>query len=174
MMIRVARSSVVVSFVVVLGLAVGCAPAKSTTKKSAPAPKTAAAKKSEPEKKAAPAAKEEPAKTSAPASSAALKAEVKIGTDIQDREPTGVSNSFDSGTLQVVGWTRVTGANEPTEIIHVWSYKGAEQSSVPLPVKSSSYRTFSRKSVIGQKGKWKLTVKDAEGRVIGSKDFEIK
>jgi hypothetical protein len=102
-----------------------------------------------------------------------LKADLKTGTGIDKSEPTGVADSFPVNTDQVVGWSRITGAAEPTEISHVWIFNGKEQSTVYLNVKSSSFRTYSRKSIRGQAGKWTLAVRDAAGQLISSKDFEV-
>jgi hypothetical protein len=102
-----------------------------------------------------------------------LTADIAVGTGVENHEATGVSDSFSSDTEQLVGWSRVKGAAEPAEIRHVWSYNGKELDSIALNVQSSSYRTFSRKTVKGMPGTWTLEVKDNEGRLIGSKKVEV-
>jgi hypothetical protein len=102
-----------------------------------------------------------------------LTAEIKIGTDLQDREVVGESTNFGTDVEKVVGWTRITGAGMPTEITHVWKRNGEEVSSVPLRVQSASYRTYSRKTIAGMPGNWSLEVKDANGNIIASKEFTV-
>ena len=109
----------------------------------------------------------------APSATKSLKVEIKIGKGVADREATGVADSFTSDTEQLVGWTRIEGANEPVEVKHVWSLNGKEVASIPLEVKSSSFRTWTRKAVSGMTGTWNLSVKDADGHVLASKDVQV-
>src|SRR5205823_10621794 len=74
---------------------------------------------------------------------------------------------------KVVGWSKVEGAQEPTEITHVWIYKGNEIAAVPLSVKSSFFRTYSRKTVTSFVGPWTFQVKDSGGKVLAEKKFEV-
>ncbi len=102
-----------------------------------------------------------------------LKVEIKLGTGIENRQVTGEADSFDATTSQIIGWTLIEGANEPVDITHEWLLNGETTSTVPLSVKSSRFRTFSRKSINGRTGSWEFRVKDAGGAVIASKKFEI-
>jgi len=110
-----------------------------------------------------------------PAQSAGSKisVEIKIGTGIEKFDPTGIAATFPASVPQLVGWTRVTGALAPVVITHVWILNGEEKAAIELPVKSSTYRTWSRKSINGQTGKWRLDVKGPDGTVIGSQEFEV-
>ncbi len=111
------------------------------------------------------------AETAAPAT--ALKADVKIATDVQNREPAGVADSFGAEVPAVAAWCRVTGAEHPTEITQIWKRNGEEVGRIPLKVQSASYRTYSRKSVAGLPGNWSVEVVDAAGVIIGSADFNV-
>ena len=103
-----------------------------------------------------------------------LKAELKVGTDVKDHEIVGEASSFPGDTDKVVAWTRVTGAAQPTQVFHVWKLDGKEMSKVTLNVQSASYRTYSRKSVAGNPGKWSVEVQDNSGKVLASKDFTVE
>lgn len=103
-----------------------------------------------------------------------LRVEVKVGTQLNDREPVGVADSFSVKTPELVAWTRVTGAKEPTEVTHVWICNGKEVAWAELPIRSSSYRTWSIRPLKEMAGKWTLQVKDVDGRLLGSKDFVVK
>ncbi len=102
-----------------------------------------------------------------------LKVEIKIGTGIANREIVGVSDSFSSETAELVCWTYIKGATEPTDVRHVWSFNNKVVGDAVLQVKSSSYRTWSRRPVAGRIGEWTLDVKDSEGRVLASKKFTV-
>lgn len=102
-----------------------------------------------------------------------LKAEIQIGTGIENHEPTGVSDTFTSDAGQLVGWSRITGAQQPTEVRHVWKWNGNIVSTVPLSIQSPSYRTYSRKSIDGKTGTWTLEVKDIDDRLLDSKSVEV-
>jgi len=106
-------------------------------------------------------------------SSGGLSAEIKIGTGLENKEATGVADTLPADTVQLVGSTRISGANEPTQITHVWKFNGEDAGSVPLNVKSSPFRTFSRKTVIGS-GTYSLEVQDANGKAIASKEVQIQ
>ena len=105
---------------------------------------------------------------------AKLSVEVKIGSGIADRRLTGEADTFPAGTAQLVGWSRVTGAREPEQIMHVWKLNGAKYTSVPLIVKTSPYNTHSRITTGDRIGKWTLEVQDMDGNVLGVKDVETK
>jgi len=103
-----------------------------------------------------------------------LRVEISIGTSVENKKLVGEAESFSSEVPQLIGWTRIIGSQEPTEIQHVWICDGKEMSAVSLPVQSKSFRTFSRKTLFGKKGKWMLEVRDIDGKLLASKDFEVK
>lgn len=114
-----------------------------------------------------------PASAAPVAKKVTLSAEVKIGTGLENRDVTGEADSFPATTPQLVGWSRVTGAEEPTQVMHVWKLNGEKAAEVPLSVQTSSYRTHSRKTVEGHPGKWSLEVQDMDGNVLGSKEVTV-
>lgn len=107
------------------------------------------------------------------AEGSALTVEVAVGTGIENKTLIGENTSFSSDTPQVVGWSRILGAKEPTEIRHIWKCDGKEMSSVTLGVQSSSFRTHSRKNLFGKAGHWTFEVVDVDGHVLASKEFEV-
>ena len=107
------------------------------------------------------------------AAESALKAEVKIGTGLENREAVGVADSFTADTPQLTAWSRITGAAEPTTVTHVWTYNGTEIISIPLEIRSASFRTHSNITVHNRVGTFAVTVKDAAGNTLGSKSVEV-
>jgi hypothetical protein len=114
-----------------------------------------------------------PAATAEATTQDKIRVEIKIGTDVQNREIVGESDNFTIDTPKLAAWTRIIGSSQPTQVWHVWKVNGEEISKVALNVTSSYFRTFSRKDVNRQAGNWTLEVRDAGGNVIGSKDFTV-
>lgn len=103
---------------------------------------------------------------------AELKVNLKVGTGIQNREPIGVGDSFPSKTPELVVWTQVLGATAPREIWHIWALNGKDVFRVRLWVKSSSFRTWSRKTLLGETGHWTVRIKDDTGNVLATTSFK--
>lgn len=96
---------------------------------------------------------------------------IGVGTAVVDRELRGEAGSFPAEVGQVVCLTRVEGAGEPTRVTHVWLSGGEERRSIELDVRSSSWRTWSRKNVTP--GEWTVRVLDADGVEISSASFTV-
>ncbi len=77
------------------------------------------------------------------AANADAAAEVKAGTGIEDREPTGVANTFKKGDTVFV-WSNITDADGQT-VEHVWKLDGKEVFKVSFEVKSKRWRVNSRR-----------------------------
>ena len=52
--------------------------------------------------------------------------ESSVATNVVDRMPTGVANTFRSNVERVYAWTRIEGANGDTMIHHVCIHQGVE------------------------------------------------
>lgn len=99
--------------------------------------------------------------------------EIKFGSAVENRDVVGEAETFAADAGSVIGWTRITGFDQPGEVRHVWFFDGKEIASLTLPVRSSPYRTWSQKDVSGRVGEWRLEVRDAEGTALGSKTFTV-
>jgi len=64
-----------------------------------------------------------------------LTVETRLGTGVEERELIGEASSFPLSVGKVYCWTCVKGADEPTEITHVWYYGVEKMAEVVLPVK---------------------------------------
>jgi hypothetical protein len=97
-----------------------------------------------------------------------------ICKDVVDHEPVGSGNSFTVNVGKLYCFTKITGAESPTHVTHVWLYDGTERARVELPVNSASWRTFSSKIIQEHElGAWRVDVLDAEGNVLKTLDFEV-
>lgn len=98
-----------------------------------------------------------------------------ICADVVDREPQGSAETFPAGIEQVCLWTKFVGAADSTTVSHVWLYNGNEMASVDLPVKSSSWRTWSSKKMLPTwVGNWEVKVLDSDGNILKSVTFTIE
>ncbi len=146
--------------------------AEEAAKPAAPAeePKAAAlAPEAKPEEKAA------PAKAEGKAPSEYEVVDVKLGTDVKDRETEGVADSFKADVGKVYCWTKVTGPEGGGEITHAW-YRGDEKmSDVKLALKFKSVRTWSYKTIPADgQGEWRVDVLAPDGTVLKSVAFKVE
>jgi hypothetical protein len=94
---------------------------------------------------------------------------------IKDRTPITVSDTFPSEIAAVCCFTRISGAEDTTEVVHSWYHGKTRIVDVSLPVKSPLWRTWSRKTIApGGRGEWKVEVIAPDGSVIASKKFFIE
>ena len=113
------------------------------------------------------------AQESAPTSSV-LSAEAQLCSGISERMPTGMSDKFAPEVGQIYLWCRILGALEPTTVKHIWSYKGEEMASVELTIKSSSFRTWSSKTILPEwTGDWSVKIVDASGVTLKELSFTV-
>ncbi|OGR89384.1 MAG: hypothetical protein A2992_04455 [Elusimicrobia bacterium RIFCSPLOWO2_01_FULL_59_12] len=109
-----------------------------------------------------------------PAASAPAAAEVPEGSievlrlalckNVADREPDQEITSAALGDV-VTGWIQVRSGLGEVTLTHRWLHEGENMGDVPLVVRSSPFRTWSRKTM-GATGKWTLQVLDPQGAVL--------
>jgi hypothetical protein len=123
----------------------------------------------------------ESARTPAPPSpptarSAALNiSETSICHGVEDRMPTGISDTFPWSVPRVYIWSLVESKTFPTEIRHIYYYNGQKVSDVALTVRSSYWRTWSYQTIASKnlKGLWQVDIATADGRVLRRLGFTV-
>jgi hypothetical protein len=96
-------------------------------------------------------------------------------TDVVDLEPVGSGTSFPVSLGMLFCFTKVTAAQSPTQITHVWYFDGTERARVDLAVNSVSWRTYSSKIIQSHEmGAWSVDVLDANGKVLKTLKFEVR
>ena len=100
--------------------------------------------------------------------------ETQLCTGIEEREPVGAADQFPSDVGQVYLWCKVMGCMDTTMIKHVWYYRGEEMAAVQFPVRSSSWRTYSYKTIPPEwSGDWVVKVIDAGGNIMKAVPFKL-
>ena len=101
--------------------------------------------------------------------------ETAICRDVVDRAPIGRGSVFHTDTERLYCFTKVVGAKTDTTIIHHWYLNGKLKTSVTLPVKSASWRTWSSKKITpNDAGDWMVEVLTADGNAIESILFLVQ
>ena len=97
-----------------------------------------------------------------------------ICQDVVDREPVDAGVSFSASVGTLYCFTKITGAQEPTKVTHIWYFGASERAKVELDITSSSWRTWSSKIIQAHEiGSWRVDVLDAAGTVLKELQFEI-
>lgn len=97
-----------------------------------------------------------------------------ISRDVVNREAVDVGTRFPNSVSRLYCYTKIVGASQPTEIVHVWSYGDVERARISLNVKSSNWRTFSSKAIQPHEiGAWRVDVLDSAGNLLQTINFEV-
>ncbi len=98
-----------------------------------------------------------------------------ITSAIEDQMPIDRVESYRADFGKLYCFTRISGAQEDTEVTHVWYYQDAELARVTLPVRSSDWRTYSSKRFLPQwAGQWRVVVLDGEQNEIATIPFMLE
>ena len=102
-------------------------------------------------------------------------AESAVCTGISDRQPDGTAAEFSKDVPKIYYWTKINGAQGEETVKHIWYHGDTVIGEVPLNVKTSSYRTWSSKTVYpGLEGQLSVAVIDADVNVLKKDEFIIK
>jgi len=98
-----------------------------------------------------------------------------ITTAIENQMPVDQIESYRADFGKLYCFTRIVGAQENTEITHVWYYEDDEMARVTLSIGSADWRTYSSKRFLPQwAGNWKVVVLDSDQNVIGEIPFVLE
>ena len=101
--------------------------------------------------------------------------ESAIALDVIDRMPVGADSTFTAGVERLTCWTRVSGAEAPATLHHVWIWNDQEMADVMLNVGGSPWRTFSNKAIMPDwTGDWRVEVRDDTGNVLETIRFRVQ
>ncbi len=98
-----------------------------------------------------------------------------ITTAIKNQLPVDRIETYHADFGKLYCYTRIVGAQDDTEVTHVWYYQDTELARVTLPVKSSDWRTYSSKRFLPQwAGQWRVVILDGEGNEIATIPFSLE
>lgn len=101
--------------------------------------------------------------------------EIEFASSIENREPVGVDTTFAADIGNIFCYTHVKGAEDTTQVAHVWYYKEEEKARINLDVRSDDWRTWSSKTILKSwTGRWRVMVEDIEGNVLATKTFVVR
>lgn len=101
-------------------------------------------------------------------------AEAAICRNIEDREPIDSGDTFKTTVDRLYCFTKITGAQTPIEIVHVWNFGDTVRATINLPIKSSNWRTWSSKKIQAHEiGDWHVDVIGPDGNVLKTLKFKI-
>jgi hypothetical protein len=101
-------------------------------------------------------------------------AEAVICQEILDRQPVSGGTSFPASTGRLWCFTRIQGAQSPTEVTHVWYYGEVERFRIGLAINSTDWRTYSAKRIQPHEtGSWRVDVLGPDNSLLTSVLFQI-
>lgn len=102
-------------------------------------------------------------------------AQLAVGTEIKDRELVGKADSFPATTEKVYCFLLAYDVADDTEVTFVWYHGQNEVLKTTLPLKKGArWRTFAYKNIYGQKGEWKVEIRDSAGKNLKEVKFKIE
>ncbi len=100
--------------------------------------------------------------------------EAMVTTEVVNRNPVDVIESYSAQAGKLFCFTRIDGAPEDTFVTHIWYWGDKEMAQVDLAVRSSRWRTYSSKNILPEwKGQWRVDVLDAQGKLLKSLPFSL-
>ncbi|KPJ78946.1 MAG: hypothetical protein AMJ54_01480 [Deltaproteobacteria bacterium SG8_13] len=97
-----------------------------------------------------------------------------VCSNVVDRQPVDSAVSFSASVGRLYFYTRIVGAEEPTQVVHAWYYGDAERARVTLAVNGSNWRTYSSKVIQAHEtGAWRVEVLDADGNSLETVQFDV-
>lgn len=97
-----------------------------------------------------------------------------VCTDVVDRQPVDSGTSFSVSADRLYCFTRIVGAQDPTQVVHVWYFGDEERARVTLSVGGSNWRTYSSKQLQEHEiGAWRVEVLDADGNLLETVAFDV-
>lgn len=98
-----------------------------------------------------------------------------VGTGVENREPVGAAETFPASTEKVYCFIEATNIGKDMELSFIWYIGNKEARKITAPLKSGpKWRTWAYKNVGGQKGDWKVEIKDAEGKLLKEVKFKVE
>ena len=101
--------------------------------------------------------------------------DIIMTTAVIDREPVDNVEVFPRQSGKLFCFTRITGADEPTVVHHVWYHDEQLISRVVLPVNSPDWRTWSARQLLEDlPGAWRVEIQAVDGSLLQKVNFQLR
>jgi len=98
-----------------------------------------------------------------------------ITTAIENQMPVDKIEVYPADYGKLFCFTRIVGAEQETEVTHVWYYQDDELARVTLPIGSSDWRTYSSKRFLPQwAGQWRVVILAEDGSELATVPFVLE
>jgi hypothetical protein len=98
-----------------------------------------------------------------------------VATGVDQRVPVGIADTFPSSTPQVICFLDAKNITSDQNVIFVWILNGKEVLKKDLKIKAGPrWRTRAIKNLHGQKGDWKVEIRDASGAWLKDISFKVE
>ncbi len=102
-------------------------------------------------------------------------ARLVVGTGVENNEPIGAAETFPASTEKVYCFLEATGIAKDMEVSFVWRFGDKEMLKTTLPLKAGpKWRTYANKNLRGQKGEWRVEIRDQDGKVLKEVKFKVE
>jgi len=100
---------------------------------------------------------------------------VAAASDVINKNPAGLSDSFQWSMEKVYIWTMIECEQPPSSIRHTYYFKGQKVNDIVLKIKSPQWRTWSYKTLLDKRwiGQWKVDITSDTGELLQSVFFEV-
>ena len=102
--------------------------------------------------------------------------DLAIGTDVVDRQPQGVSDTFSADVGKLYCWSAVKNSGEPTRVTQVWRHDGTEVARHAISVgKSIRWRSWTWQRIPKSRtGTWQCEIQNDAGERLGLATVTVK
>lgn len=100
--------------------------------------------------------------------------EAVVCEGVEDRAPVSAGTSFPITVVRLYLFTKIVGAQTPTEVTHVWYFGDTERARVNLSIRGMNWRTYSSKKLQEHEiGAWRVEVLGPTGEILKTVHFEV-
>ena len=119
---------------------------------------------------------QEKAKEAKPATASDFAVErAVVATGVENREPVGAAEVFPASTEKLFCFLEAKDIPKDTQASFVWFQGDQEKRKVSLPLPAGPrWRTWVYKNLGGQKGDWKVEIRDSAGTLMKEIKFKIE
>jgi hypothetical protein len=102
-----------------------------------------------------------------------------VCASINNKAPAGISDRFSKDAKAIYYFTHITGVRDTAAVVHRWYHEGKLIQTSILQVKSTNWRTHSKRSLINSPdmvvGSWRVEAVDQKtGKVLESATFVVE